>query len=563
MYSIKNTQDIKFNYTNTSIRKISERQYQYHGKPNEPNLVLMNGIKRISYVAEMIEVKPGNPSELIIHHIATSNFPKKAIVKVPLVVSNNTESSINKLLDMETNDVMDLDISSDISDYTMEINEADKNAYVIRFTNALPISKNIASKKPRRKIIEGACGLSTEEKNDLKLAADHAKIVNGNPHNHDIDNTAFNNAFNKWLENNQDTLGSAAGGNSETTNLINSLSNGTGEMECFPNEGKVFNKKFHIYYDDNASYEFINEPERFDPDNENKDKFIPHKDAINEAVNELKEDIKRLGGIYVEKNGSTDLDESKSIIHAVGTDNSNDNNGIDFFNANSDIDIFITYKITSDKDKKLRKLDEDGKSEGAVTEVRQVRDAIFVSYKNGTEAIPMNATKFAKDYLSKDYSRYTHISINGYLTGSQNQTISYLMTLIVSILGITVLYYTVPSIYKTAIRKITKDDRTCGKDIDFYNYRMVAGFNYWFVIGFILIPGIIHFIAPNFFTMILPGIGFLLVLIMKARWKFDNTFFYSFYPKDGLRSCNKTPGYSDDYINTLYAGLTAWKQIFV
>lgn len=563
MYSIKNTQDIKFNYTNTSIRKISERQYQYHGKPNEPNLVLMNGIKRISYVAEMIEVKPGNPSELIIHHIATSNFPKKAIVKVPLVVSNNTESSINKLLDMETNDVMDLDISSDISDYTMEINEADKNAYVIRFTNALPISKNIASKKPRRKIIEGACGLSTEEKNDLKLAADHAKIVNGNPHNHDIDNTAFNNAFNKWLENNQDTLGSAAGGNSETTNLINSLSNGTGEMECFPNEGKVFNKKFHIYYDVSASYEFINGSERFDPENTVKDKFIPHKDAINEAVNELKEDIKRLGGIYVENNDLTNPDESISIIHAVETENGNTNNGKDFFTKNPDIDIFITYKIISDADIKLRKLDEDGKSEGAVTEVRQVRDAIFVSYKNGTEAIPMNATKFAKDYLSKDYSRYTHVSINGYLTGSQNQTISNLMTLIVSILGITVLYYTVPSIYKTAIRKITKDDRTCGKDIDFYNYRMVAGFNYWFVIGFILIPGIIHFIAPNFFTMILPGIGFLLVLIMKARWKFDNTFFYSFYPKDGLRSCNKTPGYSDDYINTLYAGLTAWKQIFV
>ena len=147
MYSIKNTQDIKFNYTNTSIRKISERRYQYHGKPNEPNLVLMNGIKRISYVAEMIEVKPGNPSELIIHHIATSNFPKKAIVIIPLVVSNNTESSIDKLLGMETNDVIDLDFSSDISDYTMEINEANKNAYVIRLTNGLPIQKKITSKK--------------------------------------------------------------------------------------------------------------------------------------------------------------------------------------------------------------------------------------------------------------------------------------------------------------------------------------------------------------------------------------------------------------------------------
>lgn len=561
MYSIKNTQDIKFNYTNTSIRKISERQYQYHGKPNEPNLVLMNGIKRISYVAEMIEVKPGNPSELIIHHIATSNFPKKAIVKVPLVVSNNTESSINKLLDMETNDVMDLDISSDISDYTMEINEADKNAYVIRFTNALPISKNIASKKPRRKIIEGACGLSTKEKNDLKLAADHAK-AEGNPHNHNISPSDINTVLTNWLDNpdNKAALRNAAGGNSDTTNLINSLSNGTGEMECFPNEGKVFNKKFHIVYDDINSYEFINESERVDP--KNKDKFIPHKDAINDAVNELKEDIKRLGGIYVEKNDLTDSSKSSRIIHAVGTDNSNDNNGIDFFNANSDIDIFITYKIISDADIKLRKLDEDGKSEGAVTEVRQVRDAIFVSYNNSGTAIPMNATKFAKDYLSKDYSRYTHISINGYLTGSQNQTISYLMTLIVSILGITVLYYTVPSIYKTAIRKITKDDRTCGKENDYYNYRLVAGFNYWFVIGFIIIPGIIHFIAPNFFTMIIPGIGFLLVLIMKARWKFDNIFFYSFYPKDGLRSCNKTPEYTDNSINTLYAGLTAWKQIF-
>ena len=554
MYSIKNTQDIKFNYTNTSIRKISERQYQYHGKPNEPNLVLMNGIKRISYVAEMIEVKPGNPSELIIHHIATSNFPKKAIVKVPLVVSNNTESSINKLLDMETNDVMDLDISSDISDYTMEINEADKNAYVIRFMNALPISKKITSKKPRRKIVEGNCGLSTTQLSELKIATQHAK--NKGTHKHDFSND-INTAIKTWIDNNPDKLQAAAGGNSETTNLINSLSNGTGEMECFPNEGKVFNKKFHIYYDDNDSYEFINGSERFDPENTVEDKFKPHKDAINEAVNELKEDIKRLGGIYVEQNDLTDPNESSSIELVIGNDDNDEKN---FFNANTDIDIFITYKKSSKG--KLRKLDENGKPKDAVTQVRQVRDAIFVSYNNSGTPIPMNATKFAKDYLSKDYSRYTHVSINGYLTGSQNQTISYLMTLIVSILGITVLYFTVPSIYKTAIRKITKDNRTCDKENDFYNYRLVAGFNYWFVLGFILIPGIIHFIAPNFFTMILPVIGVLLILIMKARWKFDNTFFYSFYPKDGLRSCNKTSDYTDDYINTLYVGLTAWKKIF-
>lgn len=562
MYSIKNTQDIKFNYTNTSIRKISERRYQYHGKPNEPNLVLMNGIKRTSYVAEMIEVKPGNPSELIIHHIATSNFPKKAIVKIPLVVSNNTESSIDKLLGMETNDVIDLDFSSDISDYTMEINEANKNAYVIRLTNGLPIQKKITSKKRNKKIIEGACGLTDSEKNALATALEHANNTD-NPHKHEIDGNDIETALTDWLndETNLAALKDAAGGTGTTTNLIQSLSDGTGEMECFPNEGKVFNKKFHIYYDDSDKQEFIMGSERFEPTNAANDKYVPHKNAINEAVNELKEDIKRLGGIYVEKKDLTDDTKSAVILHAISEGNGETNNGKKFFDNNTDIDIFITYKTTSGG--KLRKLDETGKPEAAVTQVRQVRDAIFVSYKNDTEPIPMNATKFAKDYLSKDYSRYTHVSINGYLTETQNQSISYIMTLIVSILGITVLYYTIPSFYKIAIRKITMDNRTCDKENDYHNYRSVAGFNYWFVIGFILIPGIIHFIAPNIFTMILPGIGVLLILIMKARWKFDNTFFYSFYPKDGLRSCNKTPEYTDNYLNTLQAGLKAWKQIFV
>ena len=57
MYSIKGTKDIEFNYNISSIRKISDTEYQYHGKPNSPNLVLSNGIKRISYVAERIEMK--------------------------------------------------------------------------------------------------------------------------------------------------------------------------------------------------------------------------------------------------------------------------------------------------------------------------------------------------------------------------------------------------------------------------------------------------------------------------------------------------------------------------
>jgi len=551
MYSIKNTQDIKFNYKNASIRKISERRYQYHGKPNEPNLVLMNGIKRISYVAETIEVKPGNPNELIIHHIATSNFPKKAIVKIPLVIKENSQSTIDHLLDMKNHDTLDLNISSDISDYTMEINEADKNAYIIRFTNALPIRKKITSKKPRRKIIEGACGLSTEEKNELKRALAHAD-EKGNPHKHSINPDDINTTLTSWLAKpeNQDILKNAAGGN-------NSLSNGTGEMECFPNEGKVFNKKFYIFYD--STNEFIDDSDRFDPNKATDDKFVPHKNAINDAVNELKSDIERLGGIYVAD--VSGIYTSGRIIHDKNIDN---DSGKTFFDIATDIDILITYKIADSQNKKLRKLDEDGKSEGAVTEVRQVRDAIFVSYKNGTDIIPMNSVKFARDYLSKDYSRYTHISINGYLTGTQNQSIYFTMLLITTILGTAFLYNVVPSFYKTAIRKITRDDKTCGNNYD--NYLKVTGFNYWFALSFVLIPSILYLSdIKNLYTMMTPGIGVLVILMIIARNKFDKGYYYTFYPKDGLSSCHNTTGYKTSgygYYDILKNGLIAWKSLF-
>ena len=401
----------------------------------------------------MIEVKPGNPNELIIHHNAISNFPKKAIVKIPLVVRENSKTTIDRLLDMNVHDTLDLDISNDISDYTMEINEADKNAYVIRFTNALPIRKKNNFKKNRdEKSSRGNCVLSEKQGTDLNLAVEHAN--NNGEHTH-ISGNDFSSAMTEWLSNteNRQTIVGAAGEGSDTTttNLLNSLSDGTGEMECFPNEGKVFNKKFHIVYD--STNEFINDSNRFEHDK--GDKFIPHKNAINDAVNELKSDIERLGGIYVSEADYSDVaDISGHIIQDKITDNADNNNGKIFFDKNTDIDILITYKyaVTNGKNK-LRKLHEEGKPEGEVREVRQVRDAIFVSYKNGNDVIPMNAVKFAREYLSKDYSRYTHISINGYLTGTQNQSIYFTMMLIVTILGTAFLYNAVPSFYKTAIRK--------------------------------------------------------------------------------------------------------------
>ena len=502
MYSIKNTQDIKFNYNNTSIRKISEHLYQYHGKPNEPNLVLMNGIKHVSYIAETIEVKPGNPNELVIHHITTSNFPKKAIVKIPLVIKENSQSTVDRLLDMKINDTLDLDISKDITDYSMEINESNKDAYIIRLTNGIPIEK-IASKKPGRKIIEGACGLTDIQKNELaKLSKDVEFLMTHAEDNSKHSNTLsedITTAVNNWLNENH------------SDELLES-SNDDREMECFPNEGKVFNKRFHIVYDDPGALLFINEAMRFigsiNTNKKEAEHYIRHKDAINDAVNELKTDIERMGGIYV-KYATTAKDRIKA-----------DNDNVDsIFNSNTDIDILITYKIDGTNNK-LRKLDENGKVEGAVTQVRQVKDAIFVAYKDGNGSIiPMNSVKFSRDYLNKDYSKYTHITINGYLTGTQNQLVYSTTMFIVTIIGLAFMYYAIPSVYKTVIRIITNDDKTCGSNSD--NYNKVRGFNYCFILFFIIIPGLFLFTGLNLFTMGLPSIGFLVILILWARYKLD------------------------------------------
>ena len=237
-------------------------------------------------------------NELIIHHSATSNFSKEAMVIFPLVVSEGRETTIDRLLGMEMNETLDLDIGSEITDFTMEINEKQKSAYVVRLSSGLPISK-----KPT--IIEGNCGLTNEEKIQLKNADEHSKNIAKHKH---IDTSDFRTLMEEYMENAgkcmfdgehrikregvtvvnklehtvPNTLENIPSDYVELTKdecediggkmgtpfagvpggfREGSSSNPTSnqEMECFPNEGAVFNKKFHIIYDISSSDEFIAE----------------------------------------------------------------------------------------------------------------------------------------------------------------------------------------------------------------------------------------------------------------------------------------------------------------
>lgn len=589
MYSIKRTQDIEFNYNTSSIRKITDTEYQFHGKPNAPNLVLMNGLKRISYVAEHIEIKPGNQSELIIHHYATSNFPKKAIVIFPLVVSNDVNSEIDRLLGMKMNETLDLDIGSEINDFTLEINEAQKSAYLIRMSSGLPIAKSI-SKGNRKKepIIEGACGLSSADKKKLDLFEKHINLKNSNPHGHTISQADFERALNTYKSQNGitgsglDSLEDGTALDSKLQSLLSNLTNGTGEMECFPNEGLVFNKKFHIICDVSNSADFISNPDRFKIVDPESTDFTALQTEINNKVAQLREHIKQLGGIdtnvdinYTEVSNIKYSENEYNYINAGTEQNINVKEFADsFFEKNPDIDIVIGYcggDGVDDIKPGVREIGENGVNVDRVTKKKQLDNAIFVAVKsssslsdqgqevagadtnvlgNGGHAL-MNAKKFSTDYLNKDFNRYTHISIPGYMTNTENQSMKAIMTVLGVIFGSSIAYYTVPEFYKIAVRKITMNSRQCD-DADgkkYANHFLVSGFNFAFILGMVIIPSIIMATTGNTNGVLcaIVTIGVICYVAIKARYKFDRMFFRRFYPGSGLIDCDSTKEYALTY----------------
>jgi len=603
MYSIKGTKDIEFNYNISNIRKISDTEYQYHGKPNSPNLVLSNGIKRISYVAERIEMKQ---KELIIHHSATSNFPKRAMVIFPLVVSNGRVTVIDRLLEMEMNETLDLDIGSEITDFTMEINETQKSVYIIRLSGGLPISE-------KQVIVEGNCGMNDLQIKQLGTAFTHAE-TQGGLQNHTMDDDDFNKKLNNWLDtgskcykdgkhymkdNSEDDVsmdesGTIRGvkeikkegdsdGLSELspaqcstiggTKVIGGSSLGGGgsgsgsgispnqEMECFPNEGGVFNKKFHIIYDKRENGQFIAEDGvRIHEKDETGIKSKPLRDAMNAEVKRLKQHIEKLGGIYVPIATIPDAfkktEKGYKFINR-GNDINISATAIAFFKDtnNKEIDIFITY-VASDTSPKLRMFtginsNNELEGEGPLTKPHQVKECILVAVKNGDTSLLMNAKKFSEDYLNKDFNRYTHISIPGYMTETENQSMKAIVYLLAMILTTIVSYYTVPGFYKIAIKKITRNQRTCSLDGEnnYTNYYNVTAFNYFFTIITVIVPIIIMIFTStlNGILLLTSGIGIICVFTMIVRFTNDKEFFYDFYPRNGLITCNKTKDFQEKY----------------
>ena len=501
MHSIKNTTSIELNYKNTSTRRVSnEMKYEYHGKNNQPNLVLLDGIKQSAYTSNNIVIQN---NELQIHHTSSSNYPKKAIVIIPLATSAmEPKNGIDYIIQSKYNEVIDINLNKIIKNFSVEINDSQKNTYVIRLKNPVFINTDLTIQDTSVEgFKEGSCGMSKNQKD--RLTTLETGLANVEKH---ASQNSYGHKHGGLSAEQIAALNSLTSGNT-MANLIKfgdmTTENGMKEMECFPNEGEVWNQTFKIRY--KAKDDMI-------PDSSiigNAKNAIDIKNAINKEVKQLKEAIEKLGGIYKVR-GDVDF-----LIH-------------------------ITPKVKDDI-KTVRIHDENGKSIDAIRKPSQAREAILITYKRvGLPSVKMNSNAFRRDKLS-EVNEYTHVAIPGYITHEQNKSILALMYMVILGFGSVISFYTIPEFYKIFIRRLTKDVKSCRIDGDGI-MEYITGFKLWFNIIFFLLPAISMLASggPNG-TQGLLGIWMIVTATMYAKWKIQPGFFSSFYPREGFTYCKSAP----------------------
>ena len=503
MHSIKNTTSIELNYKNTSTRRISnEMKYEYHGKNNQPNLVLLDGIKQSAYTSNNIVIQN---NELQIHHTSSSNYPKKAIVIIPLVTSAmEPKNGIDYIIQSKYNEVIDINLNKIIKNYSVEINDSQKNTYVIRLKNPVFINTDLTIQETSVEgFKEGGCGMSKNQK--TRLTTLETGLANVEKH---ASEDAYGKKHGGLSAEQIAALNSLTSGNT-MSNLIKfgdmTTENGMKEMECFPNEGEVWNKMFNI----DGSYEAKGEMVTDSGIIGKAKNVIDIKNAINKEVKQLKEAIEKLGGIYT-------VDPDLSIDFTIG------------INSNVDENEIRTVRIH----------DENGKSINAIRKPSQVREAVLITYKS--PAVKINAKAFRRDKLS-EVNEYTHVAIPGYITNEQNKSILALMYFVILGFGSVISFYTIPEFYKIFIRRLTKDVKSCRIDGD-STMGYITGFKLWFNILFLFLPTISILASGGVNGLYgLMGIWLIVTTTMYAKWKIQPGFFSSFYPREGYTFCKSAP----------------------
>lgn len=164
---------IDYDYYNTLTIKASPAKFEYHGKPNAPNLVFHDGSQTKKYVSTNIYLirasDPNFDGELVIEHKLITNYGEKMFIHFPVKTDTLiAENEIDQLLSIEPGDSLEVNLNKVITEQSECVY---RKTNVAAFTKPIIIKTQIMERNLiNSKIIEGGCS--------DKASADILKLQN-------------------------------------------------------------------------------------------------------------------------------------------------------------------------------------------------------------------------------------------------------------------------------------------------------------------------------------------------------------------------------------------------
>jgi len=174
---------LDYDYYNTLTIKASPAKFEFHGKPNAPNLVFHDGSQTKKYISTNIYLiqatDPNFDGELVIEHKLITNYGEKMFVHFPLKIDTLVaENEIDQLLSIEPGDSLEVNLNRVITEQSECIY---RKTNVAVFTKPIIIKTQIAERNLiNSKIIEGGCtdkdrNAILKLQNDMKTMMAHIK----------------------------------------------------------------------------------------------------------------------------------------------------------------------------------------------------------------------------------------------------------------------------------------------------------------------------------------------------------------------------------------------------
>lgn len=148
---------INYTYGNTLTIKSSPSNFEFHGKPNSPNIVLTSGSHTKQYISTNITINQPSltnyDGELVIEHILTTNYGKKMLLYFPLVTDKSIPPNIvDQMILANPGDSLEVNLNTVLERRKDFIFKDDENIAIY----TTPIRINTRILKGDEPIIEGA-----------------------------------------------------------------------------------------------------------------------------------------------------------------------------------------------------------------------------------------------------------------------------------------------------------------------------------------------------------------------------------------------------------------------